>query len=43
MNSKTIIENSNKYLFHLYNRFDVAFVKGEGVYLYDADGKKYLD
>ena len=43
MNNKTIIENSNNYLFHLYNRFDVAFVKGEGVYLYDADGKKYLD
>ena len=43
MDNKTIIESSNKYLFHLYNRFDVAFVKGEGVYLYDADGKKYLD
>ena len=43
MDSKTIIENSEKYLFHLYNRFDVVFVKGEGVYLYDADGKQYLD
>ena len=43
MNNKTIIENSNKFLFHLYNRFNVAFVKGEGLYLYDAEGKKYLD
>ena len=43
MDNKTIIENSEKYLFHLYNRFNVAFVKGEGVYLCDADGKKYLD
>lgn len=43
MDNKTIIENSEKYLFHLYNRFNVAFVKGESVYLYDADGKKYLD
>lgn len=43
MDNKTIIENSEKYLFNLYNRFNVAFVKGEGVYLYDADGKKYLD
>ncbi len=43
MDNKTIIENSNKYLFHLYNRFDVTFEKGEGVYLYDVEGKKYLD
>ena len=43
MYNKTIIENSEKYLFHLYNRFNVAFLRGEGVYLYDVDGKKYLD
>ena len=43
MGNKSIIENSEKYLFHLYNRFNVAFVKGEGVYLYDANEKKYLD
>ena len=43
MNNKNLIEESEKYLFHLYNRFNVAFVKGEDVYLYDADGKKYLD
>lgn len=43
METKTIIEQSEKYLFRLYNRFNVAFVKGEGVYLYDAEGKKYLD
>ena len=43
MDTKTIIENSEKHLFHLYNRFNVAFVKGEGLYLYDAEGKKYLD
>lgn len=43
MDTKTIIENSGKHLFHLYNRFNVAFVKGEGLYLYDAEGKKYLD
>ena len=43
METKVIIEQSEKYLFHLYNRFNVAFVRGEGVYLYDAEGKKYLD
>ncbi len=26
-----------------YNRVDLAFEKGEGVYLYTADGKQYLD
>ncbi len=26
-----------------YARFDVAFARGEGVYLYDVDGKRYLD
>jgi len=31
--------------FHLktYNRFPVTFVEGEGCYLYDENGKKYLD
>ncbi len=43
MDNKNIIEQSEEYLFHLYNRFNVAFVKGEEVYLLDADGKKYLD
>jgi len=26
-----------------YNRKPVSFVKGEGVYLYDDKGEKYLD
>ena len=26
-----------------YNRKPVKFIKGEGVYLYDTEGKKYLD
>ncbi len=28
---------------HTYNRFPVVFDHGEGVYLYDTDGKEYLD
>ena len=28
---------------HTYNRFPVVFDHGEGVYLYDLEGKKYLD
>nr|WP_296265017.1 aspartate aminotransferase family protein [uncultured Merdimonas sp.] len=30
-------------LVHTYNRFPVVFDRGEGVYLYDTEGKKYLD
>ena len=26
-----------------YNRFPVVFERGEGLYLYDTDGNKYLD
>lgn len=30
-------------LVHTYNRFPVVFDRGEGVYLYDTEGRKYLD
>lgn len=30
-------------LMNTYGRYPVAMVKGEGSYLYDADGKKYID
>lgn len=30
-------------LLHTYNRFPLVLDRGEGVYLYDTDGKKYLD
>lgn len=37
------IEDTKKGLVHTYNRFPVVLEKGEGVYVYDAEGKKYLD
>ncbi len=37
------IEQAEQDLLHTYNRFPVVFEKGEGVYLYDTDGKEYLD
>lgn len=43
MNSEEIISTAEQYLIHTYNRYQIALDKGEGVYLYDADGKKYLD
>ena len=30
-------------MLHTYNRFPVVLDHGEGVYLYDTEGKKYLD
>ena len=41
MNS--IMEQGEKYLLKTYNRFPVVFERGEGVCLYDTDGKRYLD
>jgi hypothetical protein len=37
------IEESEKVLMHTYNRFKIVLDHGEGVHLYDTDGKKYLD
>ena len=38
-----MIEEANKYLFQNYGRLPYFFEKGEGCYLYDEKGKKYLD
>lgn len=40
---KEYIDQAEKALLHTYNRYQIVFDKGEGVYLYDLDGKKYLD
>ena len=37
------IDEAEKDLLHTYNRYQIVLDKGEGVYLYDLDGKKYLD
>lgn len=37
------VETTENSLVHTYNRFPVVLDRGEGVYLYDTDGKKYLD
>ncbi len=43
MNSKEYIDITEENCFHVYNRFGVVFEKGEGVNLYDVEGKEYLD
>lgn len=37
------IQEEEQQLFQLYNRFPLVLDHGEGVYLYDTNGKKYLD
>lgn len=37
------ITEAEKYLIHSYNRYPVMLDHGEDVYLYDTEGKKYLD
>ncbi len=41
--SATIKTTSDRVFFPTYNRFPSAMVRGEGAYLYDTEGKRYLD
>ncbi|WP_035767862.1 aspartate aminotransferase family protein [Butyrivibrio sp. NC2002] len=42
-NMKEYIDEAEKVLLHTYNRFQIVLDKGNGVTLYDLDGKEYLD
>lgn len=42
-NFEQIVELERRYLLQTYNRYPVAFERGKGVFLYDLEGKKYLD
>ena len=43
MNKEGYINEAEKNILHTYNRFSLVLDHGEGVYLYDTDGKEYLD
>lgn len=45
MNGQTMqrIDHAEQTLLHTYNRYPVILDRGEGMYLYDTEGKKYLD
>lgn len=43
MDMKGYIEQAERALLHTYNRFQIVLDRGDGVYLYDVQGKKYLD
>ncbi len=40
---KQIIDRAEAVLLHTYNRYQIVLDHGEGMYLYDVDGNKYLD
>jgi predicted acetylornithine/succinylornithine family transaminase len=43
MEMKKLLEDSENYLMHTYNRFPVAIRKGRGMKVWGTDGKEYLD
>lgn len=43
MKDKEYMDLGEQYFVHTYNRFPVVIDRGEGVYVYDVNGKKYLD
>ena len=38
-----IAERERQFLLHTYSRYPVLLTRGKGVFLYDIDGKRYLD
>lgn len=43
MTKQEFIDKAEQLLMHTYTRYQIVFDRGDGVYLYDTDGKKYLD
>ncbi|MBQ3546430.1 MAG: aspartate aminotransferase family protein [Lachnospiraceae bacterium] len=43
MTTKEYISMADEAILHTYNRYQIVLEKGDGVYLYDTDGNKYLD
>lgn len=43
MTNEQIADLERRYLLPTYNRYPVTFERGKGVFLYDLEGKKYLD
>jgi len=40
---ENVIEKTERYVMHTYRRFPVCFDHGEGCYIYDINGKRYVD
>ncbi len=42
-NSSEYIQMGDQFLLHTYNRYPIVLSRGDDVWLYDSDGKRYLD
>ncbi|MCI9149469.1 MAG: aspartate aminotransferase family protein [Lachnospiraceae bacterium] len=43
MEKQNLMDRAKQHLLHTYNRYPIVLERGEGVYLYDVEGNKYLD
>jgi len=43
MDTQSIITDESQYLMQTYRRADIVLARGDGVYLFDTDGRRYLD
>lgn len=43
MSMQDYIDGAESALLHTYNRYQIVFDHADGVYMYDIEGKKYLD
>ena len=43
MEANAWIDQAEHAILHTYNRYQIILERGEGLYLYDTEGKKYLD
>ena len=43
MEAENLMQQAENHMLHVYNRYPVVLDHGEGVYLYDTEGNKYLD
>lgn len=43
MSMQEYMDKAERYVLHTYNRFPVVLERGEDVYLYDTEGRRYLD
>ena len=43
MDMQEYIQEAEEALLHTYNRYQIVLDRGNGVYLYDVEGTKYLD
>ena len=43
MTNNEMVENNKKYIMNTYASFPIALESGDGVYVWDVEGKRYID